>query len=323
MGANVDRDHSTEIIGSGTVGLVFSVQGCRNFSAIGCGSGIECLIAQIVSDVPASATCIPYIFLPMNSNRRWDWEPNRQKLLRYRSALGDALAGASVSTWQVQSERKETAMNMNITVLAVAAVIGFTACGKRISGSQDNAIDHPHFAYVTNALDNTVSVYEINVATGSWIFSGGVATGKKPGSVAVDPSGRFVYVVNTNDNSISQYTKDADGSLKPMMPATVDAGVAPNVIALHPSGKYAYVVNYNGSILQYSVGVNGSLVPMRPATAKAVIGSNAIKILPSGQYAYVTNYIGNVSSFSIGTDGLLASGSAEPGSDRVAVAAAR
>ncbi|MBV9345804.1 MAG: Ig-like domain-containing protein, partial [Gammaproteobacteria bacterium] len=48
-----------------------------------------------------------------------------------------------------------------------------------------------------------------------------VAAGAAPYSVAVDPTGRYAYVANLDDGTVSQYIIGAGGSLSPMTPATV------------------------------------------------------------------------------------------------------
>jgi DNA-binding beta-propeller fold protein YncE len=48
-----------------------------------------------------------------------------------------------------------------------------------------------------------------------------------PLSVTVDRSGKYVYVANNGDNTVSQYTIGADGTLTAMSPATVAAGTNP------------------------------------------------------------------------------------------------
>jgi hypothetical protein len=54
----------------------------------------------------------------------------------------------------------------------------------------------PRFAYVSNENDGTVSIYTVNGKTGQLRSNGYVLAGEGPQQVAVDPSGRFAYVVN-------------------------------------------------------------------------------------------------------------------------------
>jgi YVTN family beta-propeller protein len=45
------------------------------------------------------------------------------------------------------------------------------------------------FAYVTNFNSNDVSMYTIDAATGTLTFTGSIAAGTNPNSIAVDPAG--------------------------------------------------------------------------------------------------------------------------------------
>jgi 6-phosphogluconolactonase (cycloisomerase 2 family) len=130
-----------------------------------------------------------------------------------------------------------------------------------------------------------------------------VPAGAWPNEVVVDPSGRFVYVVNSNTNasgnSISQYTIGANGLLTPMSPPTVPTGTQPWSITIDAAGRNAYVPNRNngnvGTVSHYTIdAATGALtlaVPLAPATnpVAAGTGPSFLAIDPSGGFAYVTN----------------------------------
>ncbi len=65
-------------------------------------------------------------------------------------------------------------------------------------------------------------------------------------SITINPAPtRFAYVANSNDNTVSIYTRDdATGQLRAN--GYVAAGTSPYSVAVDPSGKFAYVAN-NGS----------------------------------------------------------------------------
>jgi 6-phosphogluconolactonase (cycloisomerase 2 family) len=81
--------------------------------------------------------------------------------------------------------------------------------------------------------------------------------------MAVHPSGKFAYVVNRYDGTVSMYTIDAStGTLVPNTPATVQAGSWPYPIAVNAAGTFAYVANQDGnSISIYGIGSSGVLTP--------------------------------------------------------------
>jgi DNA-binding beta-propeller fold protein YncE len=44
---------------------------------------------------------------------------------------------------------------------------------------------------------------------------------ERSGSIAITPNGQYIYTTNLNDNSISEFSTNADGSLTPLSPAKV------------------------------------------------------------------------------------------------------
>jgi 6-phosphogluconolactonase (cycloisomerase 2 family) len=142
-----------------------------------------------------------------------------------------------------------------------------------------------------------------------------VAAGANPISVTIDPSGRYAYVANATDNTISQYAIDASGALSPTtvtptvatqngpVAITVTKGTAP--ITYTP--KFAYVANAGGNtVSQYTIGANGALSAMAPATVAAGAAPVSVTVDPSGRYAYVANGDDNtVSQYTIGANGAL------------------
>jgi len=133
---------------------------------------------------------------------------------------------------------------------------------------------HPNgrFVYVTNAVDNTVSQYTITDAAHAGTAPFGalvpmqpatVPSGISPVAVAIHPSGRFVYVANASDDTVTPYTVDENtGSLKKGFDVSLYQGLKPNDLAIDPSGKDLYVVCYNTSeIERHSIDVqNGGLL---------------------------------------------------------------
>src|SRR6266568_5692951 len=182
---------------------------------------------------------------------------------------------------------------------ATAAVTGITVnCVKNTT---------PRFAYVVSHLDDSVSTYAVDAATGRLKYTGKVAAGNTPYSVTVDPSGKYAYVANANSNTLSQYTIGAQGALTAMSPATVAAGTGPASVTVDPSGKYAYVANASSNdVSQYTIGATGGLTPMGPATIAAGTTPYSVTVDPGGKYAYVANASGSsVSQYTIGANGAL------------------
>lgn len=162
------------------------------------------------------------------------------------------------------------------------------------------------FVYVVCQGNNLVIGYAFtdtasgNSATLSLLSGTGatVTTGNTPVAIAFEPTGHFLYVVNSGDNTISAFsinqTTGVLTSLGPAIPvpAIVAGGIAqlpPPVVAAifaDPSGKFLYVVNNNeasspipGTVTGFLINSDGSLSATTPVQVfNATYGSNGIVI---------------------------------------------
>jgi 6-phosphogluconolactonase len=121
-----------------------------------------------------------------------------------------------------------------------------------------------------------------------------VAAGRSPGSVTVDPSGRFAYVANQDDGTISMYNiNSSTGVLTPMTPAIAGAGLSPFGVTVDPSGKFAYVPNAysaDNAISQYTIdSLTGVLTPNTPSFVTAGNQPTDVAVDPTSKFAYVVN----------------------------------
>ncbi len=148
------------------------------------------------------------------------------------------------------------------------------------------------YAYVANLNGNSISQFNIDASTGALTpMSPATITTTNPRSIAIDPNGPYVYVANgvstantTTGETVSQYTIGSTGSLVPMTPATVTAGVGPNSVTVDASNQYVYVVNRGTispyapatTVQQFSIGAGGGLIPLSTATAPAGTAPAAI-----------------------------------------------
>src|SRR6185436_6877445 len=125
------------------------------------------------------------------------------------------------------------------------------------------------YAYVASSSNggrtSEVRTFKFDPATRTLSQVGApVPSGSDPVSVAVHPSGNFVYVGNQLSYDVWIYRIDAaTGALVPAgAPVTTDDSPSPNIVAFDPSGKFAYV-GATGNILAYSVDpLTGALSPV-------------------------------------------------------------
>ncbi|MBI2038063.1 MAG: beta-propeller fold lactonase family protein [Candidatus Magasanikbacteria bacterium] len=132
---------------------------------------------------------------------------------------------------------------------------------------------------ISNILDpsNTSSISQVSTVT----------VGTVPRGLFV--SGRYLYVANYNDNTIS--VVDVSNSSAPVQIATTS--VDTNPISTFVSGRYLYVANYNSNTV--------SVVDISNPSAPRKLSSVAVEAQPttiyvSGHYAYVVNHTSNTIS---------------------------
>lgn len=122
----------------------------------------------------------------------------------------------------------------------------------------------------------------------------------------VAPDIGFAYVVNEGDDTISQFSVDANGGLVPLSPPTVPTGEAPMSITVDPSGRHAWVANYDSRFVsQYAVGADGTLTPTTTFETGVLKG---VGVVPDrfGRVAFVD--VGHPVAVGLGADGALSVG---------------
>lgn len=125
---------------------------------------------------------------------------------------------------------------------------------------------------------------------GALIPLGSISTGVEPHGVMVTPNGKYLYVANSNANTISMYHILNNGSLIVLPTPTILSNNYPSSIAITPDGNYAYVTNNSGNtISMYSIASNGELSALTVPTISSGNSPSSIAITPNGRYIYVTN----------------------------------
>jgi 6-phosphogluconolactonase (cycloisomerase 2 family) len=134
--------------------------------------------------------------------------------------------------------------------------------------------------------------------------------GRSSGSAAAPAAGsesRFVFVSNTDDDSISVFTPGSNGVLTPVDTVSLATDSAPKAIVLHPGRAFLYVANStvkfgdtfnirNASIGAYTLADNGSIAEIAGSPfslpADNVTGLTggvfvSMAITPDGRFLYV------------------------------------
>ena len=121
------------------------------------------------------------------------------------------------------------------------------------------------FAYIT--ANGLVYAYMINAASGALTPVSGSPFGPDLSSegLTINPTGKFVYVTNTNSSSISGYRINAaTGALTPIASSPLSSLGLPASVTIDPTGTAPYVANeINNS---YSTSYNVCAYTIDPAT---------------------------------------------------------
>jgi YVTN family beta-propeller protein len=164
------------------------------------------------------------------------------------------------------------------------------------SGKFAYAADGGAFPAGSFGGSSSVSMYTVSSTTGA-LTSIGMIAAEQPVSVAVDPSGKFVYVANENDapgsiGSVSMYTINAKTGVLASI-GTIAAGTDPVSVAVDPAGKFAYVANSGSNdVSMYTIdATTGALTYMGSIAAGTHPFSVAVD--PAGKFAYVANWTGS------------------------------
>jgi 6-phosphogluconolactonase (cycloisomerase 2 family) len=131
-------------------------------------------------------------------------------------------------------------------------------------------------------------------------LSSTATTGSSPSAVVVSSTGSYVYVANSGDGTISEYSASATtGALTSL--GTVAAGTKTSALALHPTFPVLYALNApgstSGSISVYTIS-NGALTLLDTVTAGH--GPSSLVVSPANQLAFVANKTdGTVVSYTV------------------------
>jgi 6-phosphogluconolactonase (cycloisomerase 2 family) len=218
-------------------------------------------------------------------------------------------------------------------ILAAAAVV--LAVLSLSCGNSSHSTRAPnHNAYVTLRATGQVLLLHINGATGAITLGAStpVVEGTSPNGLALLPSKKFLYAVNSQANTISIFNVASDGTLTLSGTPTQAGGSGPDAAVIDPSGKYLLVTNnFTDDVSVFSIDAgSGALTEVAGSPFFANTDPSEILFMPSGKFVYVTNPggYGMVTAFSFSngvltqvpgspfTSGLGASGLAVDGSGR-------
>ncbi len=181
-----------------------------------------------------------------------------------------------------------------------------------------------HFLFVANQglqIDpnsGTVSVFAVSSTSltevpGSpfVVAAPGAPSGTGPSGVAVTPDGKFLYVANQFDSTVSKFSVDASGVLT--RGPVVSVGTTPATLAITADGGFLYVANAS-TISGFSIcgqvltscndptSPDGSLTVIEGSPFPSGINPVAIVAAPSGKFLYAVSRQSNqISEYKVAT----------------------
>lgn len=178
--------------------------------------------------------------------------------------------------------------------------------GRYVYAVNSNCHDPNHPCVGTTG---SVSAWHLDSTTGALVKVSGspFAAGSSPELATIDPTGRFLYVANRNDDDVQAYTLDSTtGALKTL--GTYFTGSGPYSVATDPAGKFLYVTNFDATstagLSAFDIDSGGILAGI--GTFPTGSGPLSVTVTANGNFAYVANHTsGDISGYTIGSNGAL------------------
>lgn len=231
------------------------------------------------------------------------------------SSSGKALFIANKDTNNISAYTVKT--DGTLTAVSGSVATGMTP----LSMAMDSA---GHFLFVANQglqvdpTSGTISVFAVSdttltpVAGSPFIVAGvSLSSGPGPSGIAVTPDGKFLYVANQFDSSVTKFSVDGSGVLT--QGPTLPVGTTPTAAALTPDGGFLYVAN-SSTVSAFAVcdqvvttcnnpsSPDGNLTAVAGSPFPAGIAPVAIVAAPSGKFLYVVDRLSNqISQYKIAT----------------------
>ncbi len=231
------------------------------------------------------------------------------------TVTGTGFVSASVVQWNGSNRPTTFVSNTELTAQISAndiATIGKTPItvfspapgGGTSTSLAFNVFPLTRFAYATASGSSRIFTLAADPASGRLLYTGyALAESSNPASVALHPSGQFVYVLNQQTTgSVSMFKVNASNGALTLIASAVAAGDTPSAIAPDPLGRFAYVTNLNsGTISMYAINAaTGLLTPIGTGTMAAGTQPDSIALDPLGKFVFVTNRgSSNISMFSV------------------------
>jgi len=247
------------------------------------------------------------------------------------TANGKAVATDSVPSAVALSPKGDALFVANsasnsVTAYGVNSGGMLAAAGSTQTGGTDPvsmAVDAAGHLFVVNEGSANISIFTVSgtglAQTGLFSTVRGT-TGTDPSAIAITPNGKFLYVTDKVDGTVTEYNVDSSGNLS--QPVSYPVGATPTAVIVSnltvsntPSSNFLYVANGSSSnnISAFSICDNpsttcvtnppdGALTAVAGSPFAAGLSPVAMALDPSSKFLYVADAQSNqVSQYRIST----------------------
>lgn len=154
--------------------------------------------------------------------------------------------------------------------------------------------------FAANQSSGDVTMYQLGAAGTLAQVGLPVPTGGNPTSVAVDPTGNYVYAANQSQLLALNTTPSG------LYPLTYlrgyNAGTVPSFVAVDPDGNFVYVVNtISNDVSGFAISAGGTLLPTGSASTTNASGSRLLTVRHIGDATTIAQSPTTLTTTSYGT----------------------
>ena len=149
-----------------------------------------------------------------------------------------------------------------------------------------------------------------HLGTGSLALISSFNPGNAPGSLTIDPTGRFFYHMNNalaNTGTISQYTINPVTGVLTTITNNILTGGQPAPITMDPLGRFVFApTSYTGTVVTFLINTStGALSTVSSISTVTFTRTDGMAVEPLGRYAFVYGGANAMVSYSIQSNGVL------------------
>ncbi len=133
-----------------------------------------------------------------------------------------------------------------------------------------------------------------------------IAAGANPVAMAMDSTGKFLFVADSVTNTVAAFSIASSGQLT-AVGAPIATGTTPVSVRVHPTGQFVYTANQGSNdVSAFSFDSSGTLTALSGSPFAAATSPSYVATDTSGSFLFVANRdTNNISVFSIDSSGAL------------------